>query len=97
MQGSLVYSDTAVASTDGSISVGHHTDYIAFWNKNSATDAVVKLNNQFSVLIPHTPTTAAGTYTKIYGDYTKFEVITTSVELSVFAVGWFCINYIINV
>lgn len=87
MQGSLVYSDTAVASTDGVISIGHHTDCINFFNTNTTTDAVVKLNNQFSVLIPHTPSGATGMYTKIYGDYTKFEVITSSVTLSVFAIG----------
>lgn len=87
MQGSLVYSDTSVTSADSAVSIGHHTDYICFLNKDSNIDATVKLNNQFSVLIPHSSSNGTRLYTKIDGDYTKFEVITANVDLSVFAVG----------
>ena len=87
MEASLVYSNTSVSSADGTISVGHHTSSIGFLNLNTTTDAVVKLNNQFSVLIPKAPSAGGWDYTEIYGDYTKFQVITANVSLAVYAVG----------
>jgi hypothetical protein len=87
MEASLVYSDTSVSSTDGTISVGHHTSSINFLNLNTTTDAVVKLNGQYSVVIPKAPSGGGWDYTEIFGDYTKFEVVTANVSLAVFAVG----------
>lgn len=88
MEGSsLVYSDTSVTSVAGEVSVGHHTGAIYFWNKSTSTHAEVKLNGIYSVIIPHSASGGEGVYTEIIGDYTKFEVITTSVDLAVYAVG----------
>ena len=80
---SIMYSNVAVTSGAGKISLGHHTDGLYFHNTHATTDATVKLNDHVSVLIP-----AGGTeYVCIPGDYTEFEVITASVTLAVFAVG----------
>ena len=79
----IVYSDTAVASTDGEISLSHHTSAIYFHNTHASTAASVKLNGNRSVLIPAGGTT----YVCVPGDYTKFEVTTTSVTLAMYAVG----------
>mgnify|MGYP006288844927 FL=1 len=87
MDGAIVYADTSVASTDGEISINHHTSSIHLLNLSSSTDAIVKLNGTHQVLIPHTPTQSGGIYTCVPGDYTKFEVLTSSVTISVFAIG----------
>ena len=87
MSGSLVYSNTGITSTDSVVSINHHTDSIHLINLNTTTDAVVKLNGIHQIVIPHTPTQSSGHYTCIYGDYTKIEVITTSVTIGVFALG----------
>jgi len=87
MYGTIVYADTSVASTDGEISINHHTSAIHVLNTNSLTSATIKLNGGYQVIIPHTPTQATGVYVCIPGDYTKFEVLTAGVSLSVFAVG----------
>ena len=88
MEGSsLVYSDTSVTSVAGVVSVGHHTSAIYFWNKSTSTDAEVKLNGIYSIIIPQSASGGEGLYIEIIGDYTKFEVITTSVDLAVYAVG----------
>jgi hypothetical protein len=87
MNGSLVYSDIATDSTDGEISLNYHTSAIHILNTNSSTDAIVQLNGIYQILIPHTPNQATGSYVCIYGDYTKIQVITTAVTLSVFAIG----------
>lgn len=82
----LVYSDTAVTSADGEVSIGRHTSCIKILNLSASADAVVKLNGgPLSVLIPST-NTAPG-YIEIFGDYTKFEVITSAVTVSVMAFG----------
>ena len=87
MYGTTVYADTAIASTDGEISINHHTSAIHVLNTNSSTDATIKLNGIFQFVIPHTPTQSSGIYVCIPGDYTKIEVITSGVTLSVFAIG----------
>lgn len=87
MYGTILYADTSVASTDGEISISHHTTALHVLNTNTSTDALIKLNGTYQVLIPHTPVQSTGIYVCIPGDYTKFEVLTASVSLSVFAVG----------
>lgn len=86
MNSSLVYSNTAVTSANGEISVGHHTDGIYIMNLDNADNATVLLNGKYNVLIHHTHN-QSGIYTFIPGDYTKFQVITAAVTLAVFAVG----------
>ena len=87
MCGTTVYTNTAIASTDGEISINHHTSAIHVFNSNSSTDATIKLNGIHQIVIPHTPVQSTGHYICIPGDYTKIEVVTTGVTLSVFAVG----------
>jgi len=87
MYGSLVFSDTAIASTDGVISFNHHTSAVHVLNTNTATDATIRLNGLHQIVIPHTPVQSCGIYVCIPGDYTNIEVLTASVSLSVFAVG----------
>lgn len=83
----LVYADTAVTSTDGEVSIGRHTSSIKFYNSSTTTDAVIKINGgPLSVLIPSTSEGNAG-YVELYGDYTKFEVVTASVTIAVMAFG----------
>lgn len=83
----LVYSDTAVTSADGEVSVGRHTSSIKFYNGSNATDAVVEVNGgPLRVLIPSTAEGNAG-YVELYGDYTKYQVITSGVTISVMAFG----------
>jgi len=79
----IVYSNTGVSSTDGEVSLGHHTDAIYLYNTHASTDASVTFNGNRSVLIP-----AGGTaYVCVPGDYTKFEITTASVTLAVYVVG----------
>lgn len=81
--GSIVYSTTAVDSTANVVSTGSHTHCISFFNTDDTTDAVVRLNGgPREVLIP-----AGKNYVEIAGDYTSFQVVTTGVTLSVFAIG----------
>lgn len=87
MQGTIVYANTSIASTDGEISINHHTGAIYLLNLSSSTNAVVKLNGTHQVLVPHTPTQSNGIYACIPGDYTKIEVVTASVSISVYAIG----------
>jgi len=83
MDGSIVYANTSVDSTANEVSVNHHTSEIYFWNNSSSTNATVRLNGIYNIVIPKD----AGFYHKIEGDYTTFQVITASVTLSVFAIG----------
>lgn len=87
MEGTLVYSNTAIASTDGEIGFGHHTRAVYLLNTNSTTDATVKLNGRYTIFLGHTPNQATGMYTCIPGDYTTVEVLTASVSVAVFAIG----------
>jgi uncharacterized membrane protein len=87
MDGSLVYSNVAIASTDGVISFNHHTRVIYIHNNNSTTDANVKLNGKYIVHIPHTPNQASGHYICIPGDYTTLEVLTANVNVAIMAIG----------
>ena len=81
--GSLVYSDTAVTSADGEVSIGRHTSCISFFNTHLSTNAIVKLNGgPREVLIP-----AGKNYVEIKGDFTKYQVVTADVTLAVFAIG----------
>jgi len=51
MNGSLVYSATNIASTDGVINFNHHTTAVYLWNKSNTTSAVVLLNGKHQVAI----------------------------------------------
>ena len=87
MNGSLVYSDISVVSTDGSQSLNHHTSAIYFWNQNSSTTATVVLNGIYQIAIPPSPANGTHAYHCIPGDYTTFQISTASCTLSVYAVG----------
>lgn len=87
MYGTTVYANTAITSTNGEININHHTSAIHLLNLSSSTDAVVKLNGIFQFTIPHTPVQSSGIYVCIPGDYTTIQVMTSSVTLSVFAIG----------
>lgn len=87
MHGSLVYSTTGVTSANGVISINQHTDCLRAANLNSTTDAVIKLNNQYQVLLPHTPNQSYGNYIEICGDYTTVEVLTANCTIAMYAIG----------
>jgi hypothetical protein len=87
MHGSLVYSSTGITSANGVISIGQHTDCVKVVNLNSSTDATIKLNNKYQILIPHTPNQAFGNYVEICGDYTSIEVLTANCTVAVYAIG----------
>jgi hypothetical protein len=83
----LVYSDTSVTSTDNVVSIGRHTSSIKFYNASNTTDAVIEINGgPLRILIPSTAEGNAG-YVELYGDYTKFQVITSGVTVAVMAFG----------
>ena len=82
----LVYSNTAVTSTDGEVSIGKHTSSIKLINTHASTNAIVRLNGgPRSVLIP--AISSGGGYVELPGDYTSFEVLTSSVTLAIIAFG----------
>lgn len=81
----LVFSMPDVTSTDGEISIGRHTSQIGFMNQ-SADYAEVKLNGKFTVKIGHGQN-EAHFYNVFDGDYTKFQVLTANVTLSMYALG----------
>lgn len=87
MYGSLVYSNTAITSASGVVNFGHHTSAVFILNLDATNDAVIKLNNQYLLNIPHTPNQATRAYVKIPGDYTEMQVITANITVSVFAIG----------
>ena len=87
MTSSLVYTTTAIASTDGVVSIGHHTDYLFVFNTNNVTSAIIELNGRHQVLIPHSPANGSHLYHKIPGDYTTIKVVTAGVSLAAYAVG----------
>ena len=81
----MVFAMPDVDSTDGEISIGQHTSQIAFMNQG--TDfCEIKLNGKYTVKIGHGQQ-EAHFYNTIDGDYTKFQVLTAGVTLSVYALG----------
>ena len=87
MNGSLVYTATNLTSTDGTVSIGHHTSCLYVWNKNNTTSAIIELNGKYQIVIPHSPNTGSHVYHTIPGDYTSIKVVTTAVDFSVYAIG----------
>lgn len=85
--GSLVYANTGITSTNGVVSMGAHTNAIHVCNMNSTTDATVKLNGQYSILLPHIPNQSFAGYVQIFGDYTTIEVLTANCTVAVYAIG----------
>ena len=85
----IVFSNTAVTSVSGTagvVSLNTHTSCIHFYNTHATTAATVKLNGgPHEVVIPAKD--GGGGYVEIEGDYTKFQVMTASVTLSVYAVA----------
>lgn len=81
----LIYSNPSVSSTDGVVSLNHHTDSISFMNQSSDF-CDIKLNGRFTIKIGHGQT-EAHYYNLIEGDFTTFQVLTEGVTISVFAVG----------
>ena len=87
MYGTLVFSNTSIASTDGVVSFNHHTSAVHVLNTNTTTNATVRLNGVYSIVIPHIPSQSQGAYVCIPGDYTNIEVLTANVSVAVFAIG----------
>lgn len=87
MHGTLVYANTGISSTDGVVNLGQHTDCVKVWNQNNTTAASIKLNGQYTVVIPPSPAGGSHVYHEICGDYTTIQVLTASCTLSVFAIG----------
>lgn len=82
----LVFSNTALTSVDGAVSVGRHTALLKILNTHATTNAVVKLNGgPLTVLVP--AINSGGGYLDVHGDYTTIEVVTASVTLAVMAFG----------
>lgn len=82
----LVFSNTALTSASGVVSVGRHTSLLKILNTHATTNAVVKLNGgPLSVLVP--AINSGGGYLEVHGDYTQIEVVTESVTLAVMAFG----------
>lgn len=81
----MVFAMANVASTDGEINIGQHTSQIAFMNQGSDF-CDIKLNGKYTVKIGHGQQ-EAHFYNTIDGDYTTFEVLTSGVTLSVYALG----------
>ena len=81
----MVFAMADVDSTDGEISIGRHTSQIAFMNQ-SLDFCEIKLNGKFTIKIGHRQS-EAHFYNAIDGDYTKFQVLTTGVTVSVYALG----------
>jgi hypothetical protein len=81
----LIYSNASVSSTDGVVSLKHHTDSISFMNQSSSAFCNIKLNGRFTIRIGYE--TAGYHYDLIEGDFTTFQILTEGVNVSVFAVG----------
>jgi len=82
----MVYSTTGITSVAGEVSVNSHTGCIYFLNLHESTNATVKLNGgPHQIIIP--PSAVSGGYVEVTGDYTKFEVITASVTIAVYALA----------
>ena len=82
----LVFSNTALTSASGVVSVGRHTFLLKILNTHATTNAVVKLNGgPLTVLVP--AINSGGGYLEVHGDYTQIEVVTESVTLAVMAFG----------
>ena len=82
----LVFSNTALTSASGVVSVGRHTSSLKIINTHATTNAIVKLNGgPLTVLVP--AINSGGGYLTIDGDYTQIEVVTASVTLAVMAFG----------
>ena len=82
----LVFSNTALTSASGVVSVGRHTSLLKILNTHATTNAVVKLNGgPLTILVP--AINSGGGYLEVHGDYTKIEVVTESVTLAVMAFG----------
>lgn len=81
--GHIVHSTTSVDSTANTVSLGQHTYAIYFFNTHASTNAIVRLNGgPHEILIP-----AGKNYVEVKGDYTSYQVVTSGVNLAVFAVG----------
>lgn len=82
----LVFSNTALTSASGVVSVGRHTSLLKILNTHATTNAVVKLNGgPLTILVP--AINSGGGYLEVHGDYTQIEVVTESVTLAVMAFG----------
>jgi hypothetical protein len=83
---SLVFSNTALTSASGAVSIGRHTDSIRVLNTHATTNAIIKLNGgPLTILAP--AINSGGGYVKVDGDYTTIEVVTANVTVAVMAFG----------
>lgn len=86
IDGHIVYSNTALSTSDGETTIAHHTYKIYMANINTNNDIEVKLNGKHSVLLPD----AQGhyhAYIEIPGDYNTIEVVTANSQIAVYAIG----------
>ena len=83
----IVYSNGALADTDGEVTLPSHTSAIYIANKDTSNWIEVKLNGgPHSVWIPDSNGHEHG-YVVVPGDYTKIEVVTASSTVAVYAVA----------
>jgi len=82
----LVFSNTALTSASGVVSIGRHTSSLKILNTHATTNATVKLNGgPLTILVP--AINSGGGYLEVRGDYTQMEVVTANVTLAVMAFG----------
>jgi len=82
----LVFSNTALTSASGVVSIGRHTSLLKILNTHATTNATVKLNGgPLTILVP--AINSGGGYLEVHGDYTQMEVVTADVTLAVMAFG----------
>lgn len=82
----MVYSTTGVTSITGAVLINSHTEALYFLNLHATNNVTIKLNGgPHQVIIP--PSEISGGYVEIKGDYTTFEVITTSITVAAYALS----------
>ena len=87
MHGSLVYTNTALDSTDGVVNFNHHTYGVYMLNKSTSTAATIKLNGFYEIYLHHMHNQSGSAYVFVPGDYTTIECVTADVSIAVYAVG----------
>lgn len=87
MHGSIVYTNTAVTSLSGEVSLNHHTSAIYFVNRDYNDWVTIKLDGGPHQIVLPDANSHAHLYVKIPGDYVKFQVMTPGATVAVFAVG----------
>ena len=85
IDGHIVFSDTALATSDGETTISHHT-YSIHMLALSNHDVEVKLNGKHSVILPAS-NDHGHAYVVVPGDYNTVEVVTATSTIAVYAIG----------